>query len=951
MPTLRRTEVAAAAALALLVVSSGVKAQQAETPPVQRIEITGSNIKRIDAETSSPVQVIKREDIARSGATTVRELLDLLPASNNTALSDINGSNSFASGASSADLRNLGKQSTLVLLNSRRVAPYALADFNEVFTNLDALPLDAVERVEILRNGASAIYGSDAVAGVINIITRKDYQGFQIGADYQKSLTSHRFGESSARMTGGFGDYEKDRFNVLANLELFHRDNVMWRDVLDYANPEVLANIPQGTAQYSTYSYPGNIIGQGPVAGCDPQFLIGGLCRYDRFSRFEAQPKADRANLLVSGRLNLGNDLEAFAEVLYSRTKTTYTSVFPYYGDLGTVQWGNASTGGTETFIYRLLPPTSPLNQTGDPTELRYRFVDSGAGSSATSDNYRLLTGLRGNFKGYDWESALAFLGSSTKDQQRGQFSNSGFISTIGDYNQVDADGIPTDPNFFNQPNGYHVGQSNSAEVLNTLFPYFGTKGKTTQIAWDGKVSGDLMQMAGGPLAFATGFDLRHEKFSLTPSDNLLAGDIVGFGVTQTDASRNFGAVFGELSIPLAKSLETQVAARIDKFPNFGAHVSPKVGLRYQPVKEVLLRGTAEGGFRAPNLTESAKSRKSSFDNGITDPKRCAQATMYSDDLIAQSQALEATDPTQAAILAARADTVLQNECAAGVPNITSYNPDLKPEVSRSYSLGLVLEPSRGFNMSLDYWNIHRKDEIGLKSTQELLAQEGDLPPGVGVTRNDFNNLALDPTFNTQALRDQYGVTVGSIQSLTNRFENVSRTKTSGIDLGVNASMPTDLGRVAVGLQSTYLISYYSYSTVKNDYGDNLAGRYGYSRFRATLDASLESGSMVNGFRIVHRSQQALQGDYYDTDWNQQSCADSGIDARHCRVAPYSRLDYYFIYKGIKNLTVNVYLRNVLNRYPPFDLKNLYLNGGLTIPQEVEDAQRRTLKIAVDYKF
>jgi iron complex outermembrane recepter protein len=156
---LKRTSVSLAVSIAFgpLLWAGPAQAQQ----PTQRIEITGSNIKRVDLETASPVQIIRREDIQRSGANSVKELLDQLVSASNT-LSDIGGSNSFASGASSANLRNLGKTSTLILLNSRRVAPYALADFNEVFTNLDALPIDAVDRVEVLKNGASAIYGSDA---------------------------------------------------------------------------------------------------------------------------------------------------------------------------------------------------------------------------------------------------------------------------------------------------------------------------------------------------------------------------------------------------------------------------------------------------------------------------------------------------------------------------------------------------------------------------------------------------------------------------------------------------------------------------------------------------------------------------------------------------------------------------------------------------------------------
>ena len=170
---------------------SGVVNAQSESEPqkIERVEITGSNIKRIDAETSMPVQIIRREEIQRTGATSVKELVNTLTAATGS-LSDIGGSNSFASGASSASLRNLGKQSTLILLNSRRVAPYALADYSEIFTNLDALPLDAIERIEVLRSGASAIYGSDAVAGVINIITRRDYQGVQGRASHEQSLVN-----------------------------------------------------------------------------------------------------------------------------------------------------------------------------------------------------------------------------------------------------------------------------------------------------------------------------------------------------------------------------------------------------------------------------------------------------------------------------------------------------------------------------------------------------------------------------------------------------------------------------------------------------------------------------------------------------------------------------------------------------------------------------------------
>lgn len=947
MPKLCKTDIAVAVA-ALLTASQGALAQSDTQPQqLQRVEITGSNIKRIDVETSSPVQIISREDIKRTGATSVRELIDALPSST-SGLSDISGSNSFAGGASSVSLRNLGKQATLVLLNFRRVSPFALADFNEVFTNVDSLPLDAIERVEILKNGGSAIYGSDAVAGVINIITRKDYRGLVIGGDTERSTVSHKFGESSIHATAGFGDLEKDRYNLLANVELFKRDQVIWRDVLQYANPIMLSKIPQGNAQLSSFSYPGNIIGDGPIAGCDPALIIGGLCRYDRFARFEAQPKADRVNLLVSGRLKVSDTMEGFSEVLYSRTKTQYISPYATYGINPDVTWGDPATNSARNFYYRGLPAEHPLNPLGEEAEFRYRFVDGPSEEKVTADNYRVLAGLRGTYKTWDWESAVSVMGSKVDDVQRGAFSDSGFKQVIGDYKgSVFVDNpIPLDADFFNKPGGYRIGQPNSTDVIDTLFPRFGYKAETRQIALDGKISGELMNLPAGPLGLATGFDLRHEKMDISPTANLLAGDVVGFGLVSTHAARTFGAVFAELNAPVTKQLEAQIAARIDKFPGFNAHLSPKLGLRYQPSKELLLRGTIEGGFRAPNLTESATSTKFSFQNGVTDPQRCTQASNLASDLRAASDALPASDPNKA-LFAARADQVETAECAGGVANITANNPKLKPEVSRGASLGLVFEPTKDISVSIDYWNIHRKDEIGLKDTQELLAAEGALPPGSSINRNP---LAADPVF-TPAEQAAYGVTVGNLSSIVGEFENVSRTKTAGFDVGVNTRSNIGLGKLDVGFLATYVKSYYSYSTVINAYGNNLAGTYGVPRLTASLTAALTTGPFVNGIRIKHSSATKLQTDYFDDNWSVAGCADKGISEANCRVGTTSRLDYFFNYTGIKNLTVGVYVRNLLNQFPAFDQRKLSDDGGNVIPQQQEDAQRRTLRLSLEYKF
>ncbi|HEX5345466.1 MAG TPA: TonB-dependent receptor plug domain-containing protein, partial [Duganella sp.] len=441
-------------AVALTLASSQVVlAQEDSTKPIEKVVITGSNIKRIDAETATPVQILRREDISRLGVNSVRDVIDTLTSSTSS-LSDIGGSNSFASGASSASLRNLGKQSTLILLNSRRVAPYALADYNEVFTNLDALPLDAIDRVEVLRNGGSAIYGSDAVAGVINIITRNDFQGVQARGNWEQSVANEQFKTKTASITAGFGDFNKDGYNVLANVEVFKRDSVIWRDVLDDINPvygqKFSAVAPKSGLMFgnrgapSTFSYPGNFIGQGPVPGCTT-LNAAGLCVYDRFARFEAIPKADRVNALVSGKLNLGNGTESYTEVLYSKTKTNYVSAAGTYGSTNPDSvWGDPSTGLGKLFGYRFLSPDSPLNTTGEPLELRYRYADAPVGNPNDSDQYRVLTGLRGTLNGkWDWDSAVGIMGSKTKSRSYGSISDSGFKAVIGDYTKTLA-GDPT---------------------------------------------------------------------------------------------------------------------------------------------------------------------------------------------------------------------------------------------------------------------------------------------------------------------------------------------------------------------------------------------------------------------------------------------------------------------------------------------------------------------------
>ncbi len=961
---LKKSVIAVALTLGTAQVVMAQEAANAAAQPLTRVFVTGSNIKRIDAESATPLQIVKREEIARLGVNSVRQLIDTLTASSGTALSDIGGSNSFAGGASSASLRSLGKQSTLVLLNSRRVAPYALADYNEVFTNLDALPLDAVERIEVLRSGGSAIYGSDAVAGVINIITRNDYNGLSASASREQSLDHSQFSETKASLTGGFGNLDTDRYNVLANVELYKRGHGMWRDVLDDINPaygDKFATLKPGSGLMfgdrgtpSTFSYPGNLIGQGALPGCSTRNAAN-LCVFDRYSRFEVQPEAERANMLVSGRYKFSDSTEGFAEALVSRTKTTYRSAFATYDSAGGIStWGNPATGKARSFEYGPLPSTHPLNLSGEDLDLRYRFVDDPGYRASQSTEYRVLAGLKGTYRNYDWESAAGITGGKVVDRSRGGgfFSIAGFTQQIGTPG-YDADGNIRDPQLFNR--GYKLGQQNSPEVLAALFPENGYDGKITQYFWDGKVSGEVARFGGRPVLMAVGADLRHEKFVITPSDNLLAGDILSNGAASADASRNSAAAYTEFEVPLTTTLNLTAAARVDKFGGFDAHVSPKLALRWEASKQLLLRATLETGFRAPNLTESASSSKYSFSSGTQDPKRCPGAQAYANDLRTESDALPATDPLKA-IKSAKADSVESDECFGGVPGIVVNNPDLKPETSRSATMGFVFEPVRGYSLSVDYWNIQRKDEIGTKSNDELLASEAVQPEGTIVR---LNPLTQESTFTsvdgrtTKQIQDQYGITAGGIASIRGTFLNVSKTKTSGFDVGGAARVDTGIGRMDVSLNATRLLELRQYYSERDggSYGDNLAGQYDYSKTKVNLITALQTGNWNNSLRFVWNSPTTLKQEYYDDQYDDAACEERGWKAGECRIASYIRTDYNLSYTGIKNLTLSAHVTNLLNRRPPLNLRALDSDGGGVIPQNSADVFGRVVRLAMEYKF
>jgi len=938
----------------------------ASAPKVQRVEITGSRIKQIDIESASPVQVISREDIRKSGVTSVQELLNNMTATSSGTATDISATNSFAPGASQASLRNLGSQATLVLLNGRRLPTFPLPDFQVTFANIDTIPITAVDRVEVLKVGGSAIYGSDAIAGVINIITRSSYEGLEVGGSTQRSLANGRFGERTASLTGGIGNYDKDGYNLFGTVEWFQRDSVFWHGkVLSSINP-AYKEVSPAVGSVSSYSFAGNLDGQAINPGsCSLPLTAGGQCNYDRFSRFQAVPAAKRVNAILGGDLRLGGNTQWHTELQLSDVKVRMESAYGTYGSVSPpISWLDLASGQTKTFFERGLPLTHPANNTGeneDENDFRYRFADSGAGESVHTTSYRFLTGLKGDLGNWSYDAAVGVMGGHAHDRSRGDFSESGFTQEVGDPGHVVTD--PNDPaagtltpvadNFFNVPGGYKIGGPNSDAVLATLFPEYGFDGTYRQYFIDGSANTTLMDLPAGPLQLSLGAEARHESMVLKPTQNLLTSDIVGFSLSQSNGSRNFEAAYTELQIPILKTMTTNLAARVDKFPHIAAHISPRANIEYRPIDILKLRGTIETGFRAPNLQESAQSSKSAFQPGVTDPKRCPAATQIANQL--RQDAID--NPANADDDLRQAEQIQSNECNTSVAIIAQNNPALKPETSLSKSFGAVLQVTRHWSVAADYWNIERRNEINLKSVNDLL-NAGDttvvtrLPTIPDANGNPVVNAVTDPTF-TQAQIDQYGITSPAIASVKLQYGNLFKTRTSGVDLGFTGEVDTPIGKWTSTLEGTYTANWQTYSPTRNGtggWGDNLAGRYGYPRWQTTLMNSLAIGSVSQTLTWRHRSGTSLQGDFNDPSFTGEDCAGEGLTDDQCKLKSYNRFDYAIAFTGIKNLTVGAFVQNVFNRRPPADFRNFGGASGI-IPVDNEDATRRLLKLSLSYKF
>lgn len=840
-------------ALLLLTLAPNVRAQTASgdvegagaggKAGLARVVVTGSNIRRSDAETPSPVQNLTAADIARSGFTTLSEVLQHLSGNNMGSLGQATPG-AFGAGGSGISLRGLTVGATLVLIDGHRMASYPLPDDGQRdFVDIASIPIDAVERVEVLKDGASAVYGSDAIAGVVNVILKRSHRGTAL----QGEIGSARRGDGRmVRLSGirGFGDLDRDGAAGYVSASWRRQGAILLSD-----RPDL------GGSDWTRYG------GENLGLTANPALQVA--------------PQTRNYSLLGKATALLPQDwtLSLAGSVMGSQA----TQV----GLLNSV----SPSGGISTFNFgprHPLPATTLLNGTnvidpgtGAPVDQTFDDLPAQRSRTATRST-RWVASLAGGWAGWDLEATLGLTRVAT------ELTLQNFIS------------LPALQASLN--NGrYVIGGNNAAAVLAALTPE-GRSTSTNSLNFVSlRASRDLIKLGGGNLALATGMDFLkrslNEQFPEGFSSGAQASNIYAFGV----GKQTISAAYVELAAPLTPQLEMDAAARVDHYDTYGSSVTPKVGVKFLPVRALTLRGTYAGGFRAPNPVETGISGSSAgYLPPLVDTALCAFVK-----------------PGQ--------------PCDIGVGGTQLQLPGkgLKPEKSTSFTVGFVFDPSPMFNLSLDYYDIKIRNQIvsvGLFGQGQI-----DRPAAYGTQLYRVNSPTTPNAAPTSA--------DDSILYGTYPFINLGQARTSGLDLDLRLKLDGGVwGQFTPQLQATHMIRY----TIDRGPGQvfELAGTHGPSfvstntgtpKDRASLALTWARGPLELTGTVNHISGVKVQDASYDLP----DCASAlstifpnGLPAGGsplCRVPSFTTVNLSGSWQVSPGFSWRASVANLFNRTAPVD--------------------------------
>ena len=827
MSKYRRNHLAAAVHLTLLLAVPGLAlAQQAGEQPasgqqaeeLDAITVTGSRIKQSNTVTAQPVFVLDRAKLEQTGAKSVGDILQQLTASGKALNAKFNSSGNFGyppdgggigAGSAQVDLRNLGSQRVLVLVDGIRWVNESSASGVSGSADLNTIPLAIVERIEVLEDGASAIYGSDAIAGVVNIITRRNFEGAEVRTYYGEYSRGGETQDVSLTL-GGTGE----RWNAVFAASYYDQDSISsadWRQSRNCQPEAGLSACSSGTPQgryvffdptntnfYNITLNPGTTT---PVF--DPSNPNGGTYnQFDGSDRFNYAPfnllltPSKRKALFASFAYDLTDNTRLHVKALYNnRRSANQAAPEPIFVGPG------AGTGGIADTIS--IPANHPFNPFGFALDANNNFVFIGRRPLEVGprrftqdvDTSYFNIGLDGLFdageRGFAWDANYVH----TENKATQQFTNGYNIARIrlalGDPAVCAAVPGCTPLDLFG-------GQSRpfTQEMIDYIRTNQIDSSKQTLDLFSANLTGDLFPIGDRSAGFAVGAEYRKYRGEFNPDPLRQTGESQDSFAAPVDESYNVKELYAEFNFPVLASLDLTAAVRWSDYSTFGDTTTGKVGFRFQPHEDIVIRGNWSQGFRAPNLGELYGLTQ--FGATLVDPCGPTRANPTDPYVVDDADGPDST-PLETACRSQGVGNQFE-QANTQITTFTGGNPDLQPEESESFTFGVVYSPSwaegRAWSQKLDlelgYYEHEIEDAIQARDLQELL----NACLGAGGT-----DATLCAPFTRQG--------TGNLNPPNNFLQNFATVKTSGVDAKLSWLSPEwSFGTLSYSLQTTYVREY-----------------------------------------------------------------------------------------------------------------------------------------------
>jgi iron complex outermembrane recepter protein len=911
---------------------------------LQEIIVTGSLIRRTDTELPSPVQVITSADITNSGYSSITDILRNLPSNGQGALSQSFGQ-AFGAGGSGVALRGLTVGATLTLIDSERMVAYPLNDDNQrSFVDVSAIPVDAIDTVEVLKDNASALYGSDAIAGVVNFRLKKSYTGASFTAE--AGTTQHGDG-TTEHIAGivGFGDLDTDGHNLYVAIDLRHVDDILstnrsaaftqldWSGLPDGVNTTLgapgspnLGGYPRSLTGYLINPYLVNPL-TAPAAdktlpstyylpGCTAALQAADKCTFAFPGQI--QPPTRQADVLAKFSQKLGDNWTFVATgSVFDSASQQVAPPFPpgndccndtayVQGGVVTVGFGPGVAPHVTGFPIIVVPKGVLGNPYGADAPLIYTFGNDVGPLTTYIDTvtYRFMADLQGKVAGWDVTVDAGVMYASTSVSQLGDIEPANINADIANGTYVP--GVTKDAaTLFAPPAEYHP--SSTLDIVDV----HGTR--------------QLFDLPDGQLSMGTGYQYFHKATNSNPGASIptqVTGQQTG-DPAFTLGAQDDNAAFLELDGIAFKTLEVDAAGRFDHYDTYGSSVTPKIGIKWTPVELLTLRGTWGRGFRAPSTSEAGNSGETFGAGQFQDPVLCKNG-------------LNAVGSYNAT-------------CAFSLVAYQPSNPDLKAVKSLNQTLGFILEPSKNFNVSVDWWGIRLTNDIisqfeagGLNGYTSLVrGAYADLQPCVTAPTTAGGPCGLGPATRVQL-----------IAFANYPYVNAGITQTEGIDVDLRSRFDLgDIGSLKAELSYTHVIEYdltvggNTYQLAGTHGPAGVSGDTGNPKDRAQLSVSWQKGgatvtlteNWVGPFEITDPSSGldncATSLAFYGPTAYAPRYTGSPAGAppaqwnQYCTVQRYFETNLYAQYAVDDHLSVHGSILNLANNLPPVDL-NTYGGGG-----------------------